>query len=118
MRPPIHRVAGPSQGRSSGTSANGFAWAVATSDIATDDLYEQTVSALAKIDRILAEMDTDRSRAVTATVYITDMAQKAEMDRAWCAWVGDDPGKWPQRACVETGLYGTDLVEVVLMVAL
>jgi enamine deaminase RidA (YjgF/YER057c/UK114 family) len=114
----IRRIAGQSRGRSSGTAAGGFAWAVATSEIDTDDLYQQTTSALAKIDRILAKMGTDRSRAVTVTVYITDMTHKAEMDRAWCAWVGDNPANWPQRACVETGLFGSDLVEVVLMAAL
>jgi enamine deaminase RidA (YjgF/YER057c/UK114 family) len=111
----IRRIHGQAKGRSSGTATAGFAWAVATSESASTDLYEQTVSALSKIDGILAEMGTDKSQAVTATVYITDMAQKEEMDRAWCEWIGDNPDHWPQRACVETGLHGGDLVEVVLM---
>ncbi|SFO40487.1 Enamine deaminase RidA, house cleaning of reactive enamine intermediates, YjgF/YER057c/UK114 family [Roseovarius lutimaris] len=114
----IRRIAGQSKGRSSGTVVGGFAWAVATSEIETDDFYQQTVSTLQKIDRILAEMDTDKSRAVTATVYITDITHKDDMDRAWCEWVGDNPDNWPQRACVQTGLHATDLVEVVVMAAL
>ena len=113
----IIRVRGEATGRNSGSAVNGFAWAVATSQVDTDDLYEQTVSTLARIDAILAEMDTDRTRAITATVYITDISQKAEMDRAWCEWVGDDPTHWPQRACVQAALSENDLVEVVLMVA-
>ncbi|MBK0329656.1 RidA family protein [Rhodobacteraceae bacterium F11138] len=114
----ITRVRGHARGRNSGSAANGFAWAVATSQVATDDLYEQTHSTLARIDAILARMNTDRTRAVTATVYITDITQKQQMDRAWCEWVGDDPAHWPQRACVEAALHENDLVEVVLMVAL
>lgn len=113
----IHRVRGQAKGRSSGTSAGGFAWAVATSEEGSDDLYRQTVSALERIDGILAEMGTDKSRALSATVYVTDITRKAEMDRAWCEWVGDNPDNWPQRACVETGLYQNDLVEVVLLAA-
>jgi enamine deaminase RidA (YjgF/YER057c/UK114 family) len=114
----ICHVRGQFKGRSSGTAAGGFAWAVATTEVESDDLYQQTVSALKKIDRILVEMGTDKSRAVTATVYITDINRKEAMDRAWCEWVGDDPDEWPQRACVQVGLYENDLVEVVLMAAL
>ncbi len=114
----ITRVRGQATGRNSGSAANGFAWAVATSQVQTDDVYEQTLSTLAQIDAILAEMNTDRTRAVTATVYITDIAKKAQMDRAWCEWVGDDPKDWPQRACVQAQLFENDLVEVVLMAAL
>lgn len=113
----IQRIAGSARGRSSGAVFGGFGWAVATSDDPVDDLYRQTKHALAKIDGILAKMGTDRSRILSATVYITDMAHKADMDRAWCEWIGDDPQGWPQRACVEAGLHGTDLVEVVLLVA-
>ncbi len=114
----ICHVKGQFKGRSSGTATGGFAWAVATTEVGTDDLYQQTVSALKKIDRILVEMGTDKSRAITATVYITDINRKEEMDRAWCEWVGDNPDEWPQRACVQVGLSENDLVEVVLMAAL
>lgn len=114
----IRRVNGQSRGRSSGTAAGGFAWAVATSEDEAGGLYQQTQSALKKIDRILGEMGGDKTRIITATVYITEMAHKDDMDRAWCEWVGDNPEHWPQRACVETGLHGDDLVEVVVMAAL
>ncbi|MDX2203611.1 MAG: Rid family hydrolase [Hyphomicrobiaceae bacterium] len=82
------------------------------------DVYRQTVSALGKLDRILAQMGADKTRLLSATVYIVDIDRKEEMDRAWCEWVGDDPDHWPQRACVEAGLYKSDLVEIVVTVAM
>ena len=87
----IRRVSGGAPGRSAGSSYNGFAWAVATSPDDVPDIHEQTVNALAMIDEILAGMDTDKTRLINATVYLARMHDKAEMDRAWVAWMGDDP---------------------------
>ena len=47
--------------------------------------------------------------------YIADMAQKAEMDRAWGEWV--DRANPPMRACLGATLDGKDLVEIVVTVA-
>jgi enamine deaminase RidA (YjgF/YER057c/UK114 family) len=111
----IKRVQGGARGRSAGSAAGGFAWAVATSDDPVADMYAQTRNALAKIDGILAGIGTDKSRLVNATVYVDRMQLKDEMDRAWCQWIGDDPANWPQRACIESRLYGYDLVEIVVI---
>lgn len=113
----ITRIRGPYTGRNSGTSYNGMGWAVATSQVDTDDVQEQTASTLARLDEILEQMGTDRTRLLSATIYLTDIAQKDAMDRAWTAWIGDDPAHWPQRACVQTGLAAGHLVEIVLLVA-
>jgi len=111
----IKRVQGGARGRSSGSAYGGFAWAVATSDDPVADIYRQTQNALAKIDRILEGLGTDRTRLVNATVYVDQMQFKPEMDRAWCEWIGDDPDHWPQRACIESRLFEYDLVEVVVI---
>ena len=114
---PIQRSAGHIPGISWGTSYNGFAWAVA---VATDkelDLYGQTVSTLAEIARVLGELGTDKTRLLNATVYITNMQLRGEMHRAWCEWIGDDPQRWPQRACVGVDLYQKALVEIVMIAA-
>ncbi len=113
----IRRVSGGAAGRSAGSSCNGFAWAVATSPDDVPDIHQQTVNALAMIDDILGDLDTDKTRLVNATVYLARMHDKAEMDRAWTAWIGDDPAHWPQRACVESGLAGYNLVEIVVIAA-
>ena len=113
----IGRVRGAYRGRNAGTKCNGFAWAVATDRDGAPDVHAQTVAALAEIDRVLGELGTDRTRLLSCTVYLSGIGLKADMDRAWCDWIGDDPGCWPQRACVEAGLAGGTLVEIVVLAA-
>jgi enamine deaminase RidA (YjgF/YER057c/UK114 family) len=113
----IRRIQGGARGRNAGSACGGFAWAVATSEDPVADIYIQTRNTLAKIDEILADLGTDKTRLVNATVYVDKMQFKDEMDRAWCEWVGDDPDNWPQRACIEARLYKYDLVEVVVIAA-
>jgi enamine deaminase RidA (YjgF/YER057c/UK114 family) len=90
-------------------------YAVATAPTKMPSLYEQTREALAAIDRTLAEAGSHKSRILRATVYIADMAQKPEMNRAWDEWV--DPANPPQRACIGVALEGKDLVEVLITAA-
>ena len=117
MAEPIRRVPGGAAGRSQASAWRDLAWAVATALDKGAGVYEQTRSALGLIDRSLAECGTDKTRLLTATVYITRMGDKAEMDRAWNEWIGPDPAHWPQRACVGTQLEGDTLVEVVVAAA-
>lgn len=62
----------------------------------------QTEQILAKIDARLAEAGSDKSKLLSATLWITDMAHIAEMNAMWDAWVS--PGNTPARACVEAPL--------------
>ena len=82
----------------------------------SSSLYEQTKSALAQVDANLAEVGTIKGRILTALVFITDMAQKDEMNRAWDEWA--DRANPPMRACVACGLTGDLLVEIVLTAAI
>jgi len=66
------------------------------------DTEGQTREILATIDSLLAEAGTDKSRILAATVYLTDIADFAAMNRAWEAWV--DPANPPARATVEARL--------------
>jgi enamine deaminase RidA (YjgF/YER057c/UK114 family) len=112
----ITRVPGRVKSRSQSVVANGFAFTVATSKVVSASLYEQTNSALAAIDAQLAALGLAKSRIVTAIVYIADMRQKPEMNRAWEEWVDfDNP---PMRACIGATLEGDDLVEIVVTAAL
>jgi enamine deaminase RidA (YjgF/YER057c/UK114 family) len=58
----------------------------------------QTREILASIDALLAEAGTDKSRLLTATIWLTDMATFAEMNGVWQSWVA--PGETPARATV------------------
>ena len=55
--------------------------------------------------------------SLSCTVYLSSIELKEEMERAWCAWIGDDPAHWPQRACVEARPAGDTLVEIVVLAA-
>ena len=56
-------------------------------DPVTPDYYEQAVKVLARIDESLALCGTDKSKILSAIIYIADVKQKAELNRAWDEWV-------------------------------
>jgi len=63
---------------------------------------DQTKAILATIDGYLAQAGTDKSKLLSANIWITDMAKFAEMNTVWDAWVS--PGNTPARATVEAKL--------------
>jgi enamine deaminase RidA (YjgF/YER057c/UK114 family) len=111
----ITRFAGSTPTRSRAVAHGGIVYAVATAKNKSAPLYEQTLDALAEIDNSLAEAGSNKSRILRATVYITDMSRKPEMDRAWDQWV--DRANPPQRACIGVTLAGEDLVEILVTAA-
>lgn len=82
----------------------------------TVGMKEQTQQVLATIDQLLDRCGTNKSKLLAATVYISDMTQKAAMNKAWLAWI--DPKNPPTRACVAVELgTPTTLVEIVVTAA-
>ena len=72
---------------------------------------QQTKNILSRIDKLLSIAGTDKSKLLTATIWLSDMRFFAEMNHAWDAWVS--PGNAPTRACVEARLATTEfLVEI------
>lgn len=59
---------------------------------------EQTQDILATIDGLLREAKTDKTRLLSATIWLTDMSTFAEMNGVWDNWVA--PGATPARATV------------------
>ena len=82
----IKRYKGSVQTRSRAVAHAGLVYTVATAKDKSGDLYAQTKDVLAQIDATLAEAGTNKSRILRATVYIIDMNQKSEMDRAVFEW--------------------------------
>ncbi len=111
----IKRLAGTGPTRSRAVIQDGLVFTVATAANKPASLYEQTRETLAAIDRNLADAGSHKSRILTATVYITDMAGKPEMNRAWDEWV--DMANPPQRACIGAALEGDTLVEILVTAA-
>ena len=110
----IQRLAGNAPGRSRAVGFENLAFAVATAAGPTS-VREQTRQALAIIEKSLLEVGSDKTKLLSATVYLTDIKNKAEMDEAWNDWIG--PGNWPQRACVQVGLMPNTLVEISVIAA-
>jgi enamine deaminase RidA (YjgF/YER057c/UK114 family) len=59
---------------------------------------EQVKDILSKIDALLAAAKTDKSKILSATIWLTDMSKFSEMNAIWDAWVV--PGATPTRATV------------------
>jgi enamine deaminase RidA (YjgF/YER057c/UK114 family) len=75
-------------------------------------VYEQSVKVLARIDESLAMCGSDKSKVLSAMIYLNDVTQKKEFNRAWDAWV--DPKNPPMRACVGVDIEPPHVVEVVI----
>ena len=52
----------------------------------------QMQSILAQVDALLARAGSDKSRLLTATVYLTSFAVYAEMNAVWAAWLPEGCG--------------------------
>jgi enamine deaminase RidA (YjgF/YER057c/UK114 family) len=64
------------------------------------DVKDQTTQILARIDSMLARAGTDKSKLLTALVWLTDMKLFEEHNEAWNAWV--DVKNPPVRACLHS----------------
>ncbi len=73
----------------------------------------QTEQILRKIDDKLASVGSDKSKLLSANLWISDMRYFNEMNAVWDAWVA--PGDPPARACVEARL-ATPQYQVEIMV--
>lgn len=86
-------------------------------DDTSADVEGQTAQVLATIDRLLAEVGSDKTRLLSVQIFLPNMADFAGMNRAWDAWVPE--GKTPARATVEARLANPDYkVEIMLTAAL
>ncbi len=77
----------------------------------------QTREILEIIDGLLAQAGSDKSKLLTTTIYLSDIATFAEMNAVWEAWVSK--GNTPARATVEAKLASPQLtVEIVISAAI
>lgn len=106
----------PMKKLSDATEYNGVVYTAGqVSEDLTLGMKGQTTDVLRQIDALLAKSGSHKSRILSATVYVTDMALKPEMDEAWMAWV--DQARPPARATVEARLGANVLVEIMITAA-
>ena len=88
---------------------------IVANDAKGKSVTEQTKDILAQIDGFLAKAGTDKSKLLTANIWITDMANFAEMNAVWDTWVS--PDNTPARATVEAKLAAPDYKVEIMVVA-
>jgi enamine deaminase RidA (YjgF/YER057c/UK114 family) len=71
-------------------------------DDASADISGQTQQVLAQIDELLAEAGSDKSKILSATIYLPDMNDFGAMNAVWEKWVPE--GQTPARATVQAKL--------------
>ena len=71
-------------------------------EAAGGSVTDQTQEILSQIDALLAEAGTDKSKLLSANLYVVDMATFPEVNAVWDAWVS--PGNTPCRTTVQATL--------------
>jgi enamine deaminase RidA (YjgF/YER057c/UK114 family) len=87
-----------------------------TCDDRTQDIKGQTRQALAKSERFLASAKTDKSRLISAQIWVADIERDvAGMNEVWDAWTA--AGGAPTRATAEVKFASRDLLVEIMVVA-
>jgi enamine deaminase RidA (YjgF/YER057c/UK114 family) len=79
------------------------------------DITGQVRQALAEIDSLLAKGGSDKTKILTATIWLRDIADFTAMNEVWDAWVV--PGHTPARATVQATLNDPDMKVEIMVVA-
>lgn len=102
---------------SAGVSYNGILWLAGQVGDPAKDVTGQTRDCLAEVDRLLAVAGTDKTRILSAQIWLADMGDFAAMNAVWDGWVA--PGHAPARATGQASLASPDYkVEVIVTAAL
>ena len=88
---------------------------VVASNAPGESVTKQTQDVLKTIDRHLAKAGTDKSKLLSATIYITDMKTFPDMNAVWDGWVS--AGNTPARATVEAKLAAPQYNVEIMVVA-
>jgi enamine deaminase RidA (YjgF/YER057c/UK114 family) len=76
---------------------------------------EQTQDILETIDQLLADAGSDKSKLLSAQIFLSDIATFNEMNKAWEAWVS--PGNPPARATIEAKLASPQYTVEIMVIA-
>jgi enamine deaminase RidA (YjgF/YER057c/UK114 family) len=81
-----------------------------------ENVTAQTTAVLAQVDQLLKETGSSRDHLLTATIWLADMADFAEMNGVWDAWIAGHPA--PARATGEVKLAAPEYkVEIIIVAA-
>ncbi len=103
---PIQRI-NPQAQWSDAVVHNGTAYFVEVPESGTD-FTGQTLALLAQAERTLALTGSDKSRLLTATIYLKHMADRVAFNALWQAWLPE--GCAPARVCVSAEMASPDFL--------
>jgi enamine deaminase RidA (YjgF/YER057c/UK114 family) len=111
---PIQRI-NPAAQWSDAVVHNGTAYFVEVPESGTD-ITSQSQAVFAQAERTLALAGSDKSRLLIATIYLKHMADRADFNAAWQAWLPE--GCAPARVCVSAEMASPDyLLEIAFTAA-
>ena len=79
------------------------------------EIGEQVDTTLAKVDALLSAAGTDKSKLLSAQIWVKSMKDFAAMNERWNGWI--DPDNKPARACVEAEMANPGILFEVMVVA-
>lgn len=81
------------------------------------DMKGQTEQVCEKLEVFLKELGSDKTKILSARIYLSDMTKKKDMNEAWLAWL--DADDLPSRATIGGADLGDPkrLIEVVIIAA-
>ena len=77
-------------------------------DDASAGIKEQTRQVLRKVESLLAEAGSDKSKILSAQIWLASMGHFVQMNEIWDTWL--PTGDAPARACIEARLASPDLL--------
>ena len=88
---------------------------VVAKDPAGKSVADQTKDILATIERYLGQVGSDKTKILSAVIWLSDIADFAAMNAVWDAWVV--PGQTPARATVQARLNDPKMKVEIMVVA-
>lgn len=111
----IQRI-NPTPRWSDATIFNNIAHFVEVPEDTSADMVGQVAQVFAQADASLASFGSDKSRLLSATIYVTDFSNLAALNSAWDEWL--PKGCAPSRACLKVELVDPAyLVEIAFVAA-
>ena len=81
----------------------------------SQDITGQVKQALGEIDGLLKRAGSDKSKILTATIWLADIGDFAALNAVWEAWLA--PGQAPARATVQARLNDPNMKVEIMVVA-
>ena len=95
---------------------NGVVYLAGTTGTGYESITTQTTEILSKVDELLKNAGSDKSKLLRAEIWLDDMRYFDEMNAVWDAWIPE--GCAPARACGSAHLARVGVwVEIILTAA-